>query len=279
MLIALYLVAGMFAGTLSGLLGIGGGLVVVPTLVWLFKTKHLFVNDVIMPVAVGTSLAIMIFTASSSAHAYYKRGLISWPLVLRFLPGLCAGMVFGSVIISKISSDSLLIIFSIFLCCLAGYLFFYKQNIKSVTEDKITLHEYDLIFSLTRQISLVVVSICVGILSTIFGIGGGILMVPFFMFIGFNIREASGCSAICGVPIAMLGTILLTIVGLNEEQAMKVGTLGFIYWPAVVVVASSSMVFAPIGTRLSLHFKPSSLKRLLSVILILTAINIILELK
>lgn len=270
----LYLIIGMFAGTLSGLLGIGGGLIVVPALLVIFKNTHAFSNEISMHVAIGTSLAIMLFTTASTAYAYSKRGFIVWSLVLKFFPGLCLGMCCGALIVNKVSSDSLITLFALFLVLIAISLFFSKRNTDNINQPKISR---PLILSPIKLAALVFSSTCIGFLATIFGIGGGILMVPFFLFLGLNIREASGSSAICGMPIAIIGCLLLTYIGLEDtaNTHLAKGTLGFIYWPAVFIVASTSSIFAPLGARLAIHFKPYTLKKMLALLLIFNAINLL----
>jgi uncharacterized protein len=281
MVLFLYLIVGVLAGTLSGMLGIGGGLVVVPALVFIFKSGGFFTNEIIMHVAVGTSLSVMMFTASSSARAFHKRGFIVWPLFFRFVPGLCLGMVFGALVANKLSSNLLIFLFAIFLLFLAAYLSFNKKDKKSLEKENIVENKLmdgnHLNISSRMLVFLVLSSMGVGTLSTMFGIGGGMLTIPFFLFMGFNIREASGSSAVCGVPVAIVGSILLTLTGLDEVKntVVPTGTLGFVYWPAVLIISSTSMIFAPVGTHISVYFQPKTIKRILAGLLICTSLNML----
>lgn len=271
MTFVIYLLTGVFAGTLSGLLGVGGGIIVVPTLIFCFQSVHLFTDALIMHVAVGTSLAIMIFTSLSSANAYYRRGFIVWPVFIRFLPGLCVGMIAGSMIAKQLSSHLLIMLFALFLIIIAVYLFFSKP-------EKITPKSIKHTYPLLRELVIIVVAILIGLLSTIFGIGGGLLMVPFFLLIGLEMHEASGTSSICGVPISIIGTIVLTIAGWDaiQNSPLPAGTIGYVYWPAATMVSLTSIIFAPIGARLSIRFRPITLKRILACLLIASSINLLL---
>lgn len=284
----LYLIIGVLAGTLSGLLGVGGGIIVVPALILLFKYNYLFSNDLIMHIAVGTSLAIMMFTTSSSANAYYQRDLIVWPVFLRFLPGLCVGMIVGSMVAKQLSSDLLIILFAIFLIIVAVYLFFSKQeqlvranpplpNNQTLSNIKLSMLT-DRSHKLPKELTFTSVAILIGLLSTTFGIGGGLLMVPFFLLIGLSMRESSGTTSICGIPIAIIGTITLTVTGWSAIETMDTpfGTVGYIYWPAAGIVSLASIIFAPIGTRWSMCFQPRTLKRFLAGLLIFSSINLLL---
>lgn len=262
MIFILYLIVGIFAGLFSGMLGIGGGIIVVPALIFIFKNTIFFTNDLIIHIAVATSLATMIFTTSSSAFAYNKRSLINWKIFGKFFPGLCCGLFFGSLISIYISSDKLIISFALFLATIAIYLFFYKKN--AISSNELSLEN--------KKSFLILFSIIIGFLASTFGIGGGILIVPFFLSIGMNIRNASGTSSICAVPIAILGTILFTIIGWNEVN--KPGAFGFIYWPAALIISCTSMLAAPLGVRIAGCCNPLILQRIFSVILIITAINL-----
>src|SRR3990167_9936418 len=260
----IYIFIGAITGTLSGLLGVGGGIIVISALVLLFKHNPDIANQMIMHVAAGTSLAIMIFTASSSAYTYFKRNLINWSMVLHFLPGLCLGMIIGTIIASNLSSDNIVRLFTVFLFSIAIFLFFHQNK-----DLKSEIIQHKLNSSLSQKVLITIAAIGTGLISTIFGIGGGMLMVPFFLILKLNIRSASGTSAFCGLPIAIIGTILLTISGLNNDSHMQspAGTIGFVYLPAVFVIASASMIFAPIGAYFASLLQPKTLKRILSITL------------
>jgi uncharacterized membrane protein YfcA len=275
-----YLLIGILAGTLSGMLGIGGGIIIVPCLIFLFKSKHLFADQIIMQVTAGTSLAIILFTSLASSLTYYKRGLIAWPIFKKFAPGVCLGVVVGGIVSRNISSVILIKAFSILLFLIAMYLMFYKFaiNDKQDSTDK-ALQEMRLLKAASKKLKIYIVSLIVGSLSAIFGIGGGLLMVPFFLSLGLNIRESSGTSAMCTVPIAILATIVLSYTGMSSvyNNQSPFGTIGFIYWPAVLIVSSSSTIFASVGVRLAIYFQPKTLRKILSIILIMTAAQMLFE--
>lgn len=269
-----YLLTGAFAGILSGLLGVGGGLIVVPALVFIFQYSKLFEPNLIMHLAVGTSLAIMMFTSSSSARAYYKRNLISWPVFVRFMPGLCVGMICGGFIAKQLSSNILIILFAIFLVIISMRLFFEKKsNVVDIPQK-----QYSSEPALNTWL-LLSAALFTGIVSAFFGIGGGPLMVPFFLYIGLNMYKSTGTSSICGLPIAIIGTITFTLTGWATITHLSVpeGTYGYIYWPAVGIISIISVLLAPIGTRIAVHTKPFILKRIMAAILILSAVNLLVH--
>lgn len=268
----LYLIIGVFAGLLSGLLGVGGGIIVVPALILLFQSRQIFSDLMIMHMAVGTSLAIMMFTSASSAVAYYRRGLVVWHIFLRFLPGLVIGLILGATVSQKTSNRTLIVMFAVFLLIVAVHLFFSKKNLEDEWLEPL-INKYP------NLLILSIAAICVGVLSSIFGIGGGLLMVPFFLYIGQDMRKSSGTSSICGVPIAIIGTITLTIMGWNETSALNSpnGAIGYIYWPAALIVSIASIIFAPVGARLSVFFKQQTLKTFLMILLIFSSVNLLVS--
>ena len=273
MIFLAYLLVGVFAGLLSGLLGVGGGLVVVPALILIFQYSKLFDPELIMHLAVGTSLAIMMLTVSSSAYAYYKRELIAWSVFVRFLPGLCLGVLAGTWLAKQLSSTILMNLFAIFLIIIALRLYFEKPaKVLNLSKNEQAPLRVPSIGLLSLAASLT------GMMSAFFGIGGGLLMVPFFLYIGLNMYESSGTSSICGLPIAIISTITLTFTdsAALTHALVPAGTYGYIYWPAVGLIGIVSVLFAPLGTRLAVHTKPLILKRLMALVLILTAVNLLI---
>ncbi|HEX4044884.1 MAG TPA: sulfite exporter TauE/SafE family protein [Gammaproteobacteria bacterium] len=263
-----YLILGAFAGLCAGLLGIGGGIIVVPILSLLLLAQG-FPPALLMHTAVGTSLAIMIFTALSSSYAYYRRDLIVWPLFYKFVPGLLFGTIMGSLIARYLSSTHLQLAFAIFLLLIALHLFFekaYRPVSKEIISETVTVH----------YLKIIIAASTIGILSGFFGIGGGSMMVPFFVYYHIEMHKATGTSALCGLPLAIVGTLTQIFTGWDLAILHQVpsGTTGYIYWPAAITVAITSVIFAPIGTRLAVWLPAKSLKRIFAMILILTAISL-----
>ena len=263
MLEILYLTTGVIAGLLAGLLGVGGGIIIVPILNILLA-EH-FSSVVSMHVAVGSSLAIMVFTALSSSYAYYRRDLIIWPLFYQSAPGLILGVTTGSFIAMYLSSRSLLIAFSIF--------------ILFVALDMLLSREVKAQRDLPGLLSFNCLAFVIGIFSGFFGIGGGVLMVPLLVYCNVEMHKATGTSALCGLSIAAAGAICFILTGSHVTGSIQLpyGTTGYIYWPAVIPIALTSVLFAPIGTRLAVWLPAQSLKRIFGVILILTSALLLLK--
>lgn len=260
--IILYLITGALAGTLAGLLGVGGGIVVVPMLTLLFRNQH-FPSVLIMHMAVGTSLAIMIFTTLSSSYAYYQKNLIIWSLFYRFTPGLLIGAMAGSWIAKHISSENLTIAFAIFMLVIATHMIVQKQ----ITKRR----------PLPDFAHLTMASSLIGIFSGFFGIGGGSMMVPFFTYCDVEMHKATGTSSFCGFPLALMGTISLIATGWDSAIASHapIGSTGFVYWPATLFVAITSVLCAPLGARLAIRLPSRTLRRVFAVVLILTVVNLL----
>ncbi len=272
MSILIYLLIGIFSGTLSGLLGIGGGIVVVPALLFCFQSMHLFPEQLSMHLATGTSLAAMIGTTISSATTYAQQKLVVWPVFLRFFPGLCAGMICGSFLAQHLSKCLLMNAFAVFLALIGIHLLLSQASTK-----KHRTQDAGLSLSWSTTVFILIIALCVGTLSTLFGIGGGLLIVPFFLFIGMPMNESSGTSALCGVPIATIGTCIVTFANWSETATNTVpwGTIGNVYWPAALIITISSMLFAHIGSKSAVKIKSVTRKRMLSIILFLCSMNML----
>ncbi|HVY53330.1 MAG TPA: sulfite exporter TauE/SafE family protein [Gammaproteobacteria bacterium] len=259
----LFLGVGVLAGILAGLLGLGGGIIVVPSLNILLASH--FPSVLVMHMAVGTSLAVMVFTALSAAYAYHRRKLVLWPLFYKFIPGLLAGTITGSIVARHLSGHILSIAFGFFLLLVATNMLFSKKP---------SPHR-----ELPQPLFLNIIAFLMGICSGFFGIGGGTMIVPFFVYCNVDIRKAAGTSALCGFPLALTGATTLIMTGWNTVASYSVppGTTGYVYWPAAVLIASGSLLCAPLGTRIAVWLPSSVLKKVFSILLYLTAINLIMR--
>ncbi len=255
-IIILYLITGALAGLLAGLLGIGGGIIVVPMLSMIFRYQN-FSDDQIMHIAIGTSLAIMIFTSMSAAYAYSRKKLIVWPLFYKFSPGLLLGTITGAIIATQFSSHDLKIAFAIFIIALAIFILWQKHIVAKR--------------ELPNIVILTFAAFIIGSFSGFFGIGGGSLIVPFFIYCQIEMHKATGTSSLCGLPVAIIGTISFMIIGWHSVE----GLLGYVYLPAAVTVAVTALICAPIGAKFAILLPSQILKKIFAVMLILTAVNLL----
>ncbi len=258
--ILLYIIGGALTGFLAGLLGIGGGLVVVPFLAFFLPFVHIAPNYV-MHVAIASSLAIIVVTSFSSAYSHQRHGGIRWDLVRKIVLGCLIGALFGSQIADFLPSGILRIIFGIFVFIMAYRLLTPQRGSGKA-------------IALPSQIGFAVSGLTIGTFCTILGTGGGSLLVPFFSFFGISMRNAVATSAACGFPIAVAGVVGLMFAG--HATALNIPyTTGYVYWPAVGAMVVPSIIFAPIGAKLANKLPTQSLKKIFGVFLIFVGIDML----
>jgi len=257
--ILLYPLIGILAGLLSGMLGIGGGVVVVPGLALVFG--HLAVmQGFSMHMAEGTSLAAMIVTAISSIYAHHRYNRVLWPVFLRLLPGILVGVTFGAIFASYLPTRVLEIIFGLFVFFIAVRMFLL---IKSKPARKLPNWPW-----------LSLVAFLIGGKSGLLGIGGGAITIPFLTYCNVPMRKASGTSIACTLPIAIVGAISFAIMGWKVVAIPY--SIGYVYLPAFFGVAIMSLLFAPVGAKLSSMINVTLVKRIFAILLFIVSIKMIL---
>lgn len=253
----IYICVGVVAGFLSGLLGVGGGLIVVPSLVAIFHLLN-FSPENVMQMAIGTSLAAMIFTSGTSAWAHLKG--INWSVFKTLVPGICLGSLVGAMIAHILPAKQLQIVFGA-LACLFGCYFLMTAKVIGI-ERNIKPH----------FLSMILIGITIGIISSILGVGGGIITVPALTFFGLSLRSAISTSAATGFLIAVGGSLSFLYLGLKQEI---VGGIGYIYVPAFILIGLSAAMTAPIGAKYAYSTSIVILKRIFGFYLILLGIIMI----
>lgn len=255
-----YFLLGTVAGTLAGMLGIGGGLIIVPVMAWLL-TQQDIAPDHIMHIAIGTSLATILLTANSSVWAHHKRGAVRWDVIKRMFPGLLLGTLIGSWLATVVSSDALKTIFGVFEILIALQMLFSRQP---------AAHR-----ELPGTIGLTSSGGIIGSLATLLGMGGGAFAVPWFMWCNVDAKKAIATGAAIGLPIAFFGSIGYIVGGLGADNLPQYST-GYIYWPAFVGIVAASILFAPLGARLAHSLPSKTLKRIFSVVLLIIGIKMVM---
>jgi uncharacterized protein len=253
-----YLTIGALSGVLAGLFGVGGGAVMVPALMLLFGALGIG-GDWMAHLAVGTSLATIIGTGAASTLAHHRRGGVRWDIVRPLAPGIVVGALAGAVLAGWISGPWLQRIFAVFLAYVGTRLL--------MTSAKTAVSAAH---PLPGRLGLAGVGSGIGILSSLVGIGGGTLTVPFLSRHGLEMRQAVGASAACGLPIAVAGALGFVFVGWGRTGLPAFST-GFVYWPAVLAMLVASMPIAPLGARLAHALPVALLKRLFGILLLLIA--------
>lgn len=251
---------GIIAGTLAGLLGIGGGIVVVPSLLWLFDRFQLVPPDHAMHFALGTSLATICFTSLASVRAHHKRGAVLWDIVLKLSPGLVIGTLMGAQIAERMTSRKLAIGFAVFLIVVSLQVGLRLQPKTSGASLKAWL--------------AVLLGLFIGTISALVGIGGGTLTVPLLMWFNVPIRVAVATSAAGGIFISAAGTLGFLLMG---STAGALGEGGYIYWPAVAGIVPASLVFAPLGARLTHALPVGMLKTVFALFLFVVGTKLFIQ--
>lgn len=252
-----YASAGMVAGTLAGLFGIGGGLVIVPVLVWLFS-KQGVPSEYLIHMAVATSLMTIVVTSMSSIFAHWRIGNISFLSVRRLVPGLIIGAFSGALLASSISGDKLQILFAIFALVMALRIWLPNSTASYPV--------------LLNRLPSTIYALGSGVISALVGIGGGTLIVPYLVMARLSIQQAIGSAACCGLPIAIAGGLGFIMFAPSEISQQSVWQTGFVNWQAFIGIIVTSVFFAQFGARLAKILPSHWLRRLFSLLLICVSV-------
>ena len=257
-----YLALGLLVGCLAGLLGIGGGVVIVPLLVFLF-TAHHFPDDRVVHLALGTSLTSIVFTNLSSVRAHHLRGAVRWDIVHAIAPGVIAGTLLGTVFADRLSSRYLAIIFTVFVFCSSIQMLLDRKPKPS--------HQ------LPGKVGTSVAGFTIGALSSLVGVGGGILTIPLMTMSNVPMINCIATSAAIGLPISLAGALGYIVTGLDKSHLPPL-SLGYVYIPALVGLVLGSFVTVPLGARLAHGMPPQLLKRIFVVIMLILAAKMLYSL-
>ncbi|GAA3896862.1 sulfite exporter TauE/SafE family protein [Halomonas cibimaris] len=256
-----YLALGATAGTLAGLFGVGGGIIIVPALVFAFGLQGV-APEVVVHLAVGTSLATIVVTGASSAYGHWQRGSIRLPWLKALLPGLVAGAVLGVFVADGLSATLLGTLFGVFVVLVAVKMLLGLAPKPGAQPP--------------GRAAMGVAGVVIGGISALFGIGGGTLSVPWLSRCGAGMTQAVGTSAACGLPIALTGALTFIVVGWGNPVLPAAAT-GFVMWPAFLGVVLASVPFARVGVRLA-HVLPGHILRYaFAVLLIVVGVRFIMS--
>lgn len=242
---------GLVSGFLAGLLGVGGGLVMVPVLVALFARQG-FEPAWHMHLALGTSLAVIVLTAISSLRAHHAHGAVRWDTVKRVTPGIVLGTLLGALAARYFSDFGLRLFF-------VAFLFFAATQM--LLELKPKPHR-----NLPGWPGMTLAGTVIGAVSSWVGIGGGTLSVPFQLWCNVKLHDAIGTSAAIGFPIAAAGAAGYMLSGYGAHN-LPDWSIGFVYLPALAGIAAASWITAPLGARLAHRLPVKKLKRIFALLL------------
>ena len=250
-LFALGLVIGFFAG----LLGIGGGMLMVPFLVFVLAAQGVG-DTVLVKVAVATSLATICFTSLSSVWAHHQKGAVLWPVALVLAPGILIGSVAGANVAVAMPAKVLTVFFALFVTFSATQMLLNKKPKPGR--------------SLPGSIGMFGVGSVIGVLSSMVGAGGAFVSVPFMTWCNISIHKAVATSAALGFPIALAGSLAYGLAGLGRTD-LPVGAIGYVYLPGLISIALGSMLTAPLGARTAHRMDIAPLKKVFALFLYLMA--------
>jgi uncharacterized membrane protein YfcA len=259
---ALYSLAGFIAGLMSGMVGIGGGVIIVPILLIIFQHFVDLPANLAIHLASGTSLAIIMLTSQAAVRAHYRRSSILWLVYRRLVFGLCLGTLIGVLLASYLPAIWLKKILAIFLLFVAIRMTFNSKLVQSAPHNPSTF--------LTT-----VVSFLIGLLSGLLGIGGGVLIVPYLSHCGLEMKKIMPISALCIMTVAMIGTCLFIITGFHQPRLPAYAT-GYVYWPAVLAIAIPSILAVSWGAKLTYILSQKQLNYIFIIILLITSIHLLL---
>lgn len=254
-LIAMLLLMGAFGGFSAGLLGIGGGMILVPFITMIFSARG-FAAEVIVHMAIATSLATILFTSLSSVRAHHQLGAVRWRIVALLAPGILLGSWLGPWIGKQMDSASLALFFGVFVAFSATQMLLGKKP-GGARE-------------LPGAPGMFAAGGAIGVLAGLVGAGGGFISIPFMSWCNVKIHNAVATSAALGFPIALAGTLSNIYYGWHAPGLPQYA-LGYIYVPALAVIATASVAFAPLGARTAHRMPVQALRRTFGFILYLLA--------
>ncbi|WP_166422111.1 sulfite exporter TauE/SafE family protein [Paraglaciecola sp. 20A4] len=251
---------GAVVGLFAGLLGIGGGLIIVPSLLYLL-TEHVHLPlKVAMPMAIATSLSTIVLTAISSSRAHYKLGNLRQFYLLWTGLGISVGAIIGPQFATMIPAESLKTLFAILVLVIAAQMILLGN--KSAKRD------------VSKEI-LLLIGVITGCISSVMGIGGGAIMVPALLWCRVDIRIAIGCAAFSGLVIALFGSASFIVAGWDNEHLPQ-WAVGFIYLPATLGIVCTSVFTAGVGAKLSRSLNTQLLKKIFAGFLVIVSLRMLL---
>lgn len=255
----IFLGLGCITGVIAGLLGVGGGTIVVPTMIY-FLTAYGAESDLIMKMALGTSFATIVVTSLSSVVAHNKKGSVMWRLVFFMGIGAAIGVGLGGAIVSKLSNTTLQVIFCIFLAYTITNMIFTASKPEAAEPAQLGPGPYTGMGAL------------IGFVASFVGIGGGVLTVPILSKVGHKMKNAIGSSSALGAILAFFGALAAIANGWGESN-LPDGSFGYVYLPAFIGLSLSSIVFAPLGAKLVYILPVKRIRQIFAIFLTIILIN------
>lgn len=257
--VLLFLLLGGVVGIIAGLFGVGGGLLIVPALIWGLPvigvspahTTH---------IAVGTSLATIVVTSLAAIRAHQRRHAILWRKVGLLSPGILLGAWLGGMLAGTLEGEVLQRVYGTFAVLVGLHLTFRGES----GDAQKTL----------SASAVVSVGGVIGLISALVGIGGGTMTVPFLHHSGIEMRKAVATASACGLPIALSGAMSFIYMGWGQS-GLPAGSCGYVYWPVALIIVITSSLLAPFGAALAHRLPGEKLKRVFGLFLVVVGANLL----
>ena len=258
-LLIVFAVVGLVAGLIAGMFGLGGGVVMVPAMIYTFGVLA-FPDAVLTHLAVGTSLACIVVTAITASWTHWQKQAIDLKLLTPLVPGVVVGAWLGGVVAAQLEGIELQYAFAVFL------VFVGITMLRRVVQDQA---------SLPGRLGLGVSAVVIGGFSSLFGVGGGSMTVPFLRYCGVVMARAVATSAALGLPIAFAGAVSYVVQGWGNPQ-LPSGATGFIYWPAFLGLVVCSAPASRFGAKLAHRLPAEKLQKAFALVLLVIAAELLI---
>lgn len=257
--ILLCVLLGITVGFVSGLLGMGGGLVIVPALMLLLPMLDV-PADIIIPLALGTSLCSIVITSSVASFVHFRNGNIPVKLTKKFIIPIALGSLTGALVADLLSVHLLKSMFAFVVSALAFYMLVSIRLTKTLPLPN-------------TKVLFILAYVC-GVIASLMGISGAVILIPILLFFDVSLRHSIGLATTCGAIVAACGTTGYIISGLGASQLPE-WSIGYIYLPALFSIAVTSTIFAPYGVKFASKLSVKTLNRCFALFLLAVALKMI----
>ncbi|MDP2561384.1 sulfite exporter TauE/SafE family protein [Psychrobium sp. 1_MG-2023] len=251
---------GIFAGVLAGLLGVGGGIVIVPVLFFLFQSFGVSPESA-MIVATATSLATIVPTSVSSIRSHHQKGNVDFELLKRWAVFILLGVLAGSWLVTRVDGTLLTMLFGV-IATLSALNMLLRTGKSAVFQQ------------LPGQAGQTVMGSSIGFFSSMIGIGGGTLSVPLLTLFNYPAHKAVGTAAAIGLIISLPGALTMLVMGSTPSDA-PVGTFGLVNLIGFICIVPLTVLFAPVGASLASKLDGAKLKKVFAVVLLVTGLRML----
>ncbi|MBW8182876.1 sulfite exporter TauE/SafE family protein [Shewanella nanhaiensis] len=252
---------GSIVGFLAGLLGIGGGLIIVPVLSAILLHFEVLPPEQVVVAAIATSLASILFTSTSSAIAHHKNGNVPWEIAPWIMTGVGLGALISGFMAALLPEQIVRLVFAVCVLLIALKMFYSSTKTDTPTTRK-----------MPNKGLLTLFTTITGGLSAMIGIGGGALLVPLLTYFSIDMKKAIGCASACGIVIALFGSIGYISSG-SAHFSLADGFAGFVYLPALLGIVCTSWFTAPLGAKATAHLPVPLIKKIFAGLLLAIAVN------